>query len=223
MRRVVLFPGSGVAAFAPSDLASIVDWATGDDVTTDGEGINAWTGREGNIVCTQATGTKKPALSGGAAVFDGDDWLATNQSGGSFVGGPYSQANVVAVRYKLDSTSGGHNVFGGILSSARHNFRLAPGNRWIYAGTVLSDAPSLDTDWHSAVATFDGASSELRIDGSAVLSGDAGAHGLSGLTFGTHFGQSSDFFVGQIKGWAVVESAVTGDDLTNLETWLGDL
>jgi hypothetical protein len=56
--------------------------------------------------------------------------------------------------------------------------------RSLNAGTALSGGAP-DTNRHVFIATFDGATSELMIDGSVALSGNAGANSMAGFTLGS--------------------------------------
>lgn len=222
---------AGGSAFSPADLANIIDWGNAADLTTDGEGIIRWTGREGNIVLAQNTASAKPQVASGAtdggndaADFDGGDFLDDLETGGSFLGGPYSQPNTICLLFAQDVITGGQNLVDGSNSTQRHNFRLSDASpkRYLYAGTLLSDNPTHDTDWHTAIFTFDTTSSIVEIDGTEVMTGNAGSQAFNGMTLGSVWQQQNgDYWNGKIAYWIAVASALTAGEKSDVRDLLG--
>lgn len=63
----------------------------------------------------------------------------------------------------------------------------ANGDDWtLFAGTRLNSGLTFDETPHIISGLFDGTNSVLRLDGTQIASGDAGANSLSGLTVGSH-------------------------------------
>lgn len=104
-------------------------------------------------------------------------------------------------------------------TSARHQISLNSGQYNIFAGTILTGG-SVNTNEHLYSAIFNGASSELRVDGVSIITGNAGSHTVTnpeigGLTNGvipwngyikTVIGYPSD----QSANFAAIESLING-------------
>lgn len=87
-------------------------------------------------------------------------------------------------------------------------------NDWaIFAGSQVGTSTTADTSPHIAGGLFDGASSEVRVDGSVVNTGDAGTNSLDGLVVGTDHSQS-DFAsvdVGEVLVYPQDKSDIADD------------
>lgn len=150
---------------------------------SDGDSISTWGDQEGEDDLTQTTTDAQPTLKtgqiGGNQVlrFDGsDDLLDVDWS-------DLSQPIIIFIVSELLTESVGHlfDSFSG--DSITFNISGNDGDYDFYAGSVLN-VGTPDLNAHLWTFTADGASSSVRQDKSAVVSGDAGAHGLNGLTVG---------------------------------------
>jgi len=121
--------------------------------------------------------------------FDGTD---------DFFQGPFgttiSQPFTVICAAQLDSTvvnNGVHAfVWDGDDATNRADLykseTLDPDGWVAYAGSALDDGVA-DANWHTFVMVYNGASSVLYLNGVSVVSGNAGAAGLDGLTIGARY------------------------------------
>ncbi len=89
----------------------------------------------------------------------------------------------------------------------------------IFSGTTVSAAYSgyQSTTVYSAV--FDGASSQSWANGTSIATGDAGAHGWTGTTFGGTF-VPGNFWVGNICEGLVFSGALSASDRQAIEAYL---
>lgn len=62
----------------------------------------------------------------------------------------------------------------------------------IFAGTLLTSGTAATTGVHTLIAVFDGASSALYVDGTEVVSGDAGAQALDRVVLGAEADGTDD-------------------------------
>jgi len=189
-------------------LANATHAWLGDDLPASG-GIAAWPAVVGGADATQATSGSRPTVgalnSQRAALFDGaDDWLATGAL--ATIAQP---AVVISVSRRTGSLGPLQIIHDGISSSNRmsagHN--VNDGALYLLAGSqqvsaVVDDQPLV------LAATYDGASSSLRRNGVAILSGvDAGGHTVTGVTIGAAFLGVAGFFTGEIALVVVVAGA----------------
>ena len=215
-----------MAAWTPLDLAGLVAWYDASDLSTitdAGAGaVSQWADKSGNgNHVTQGTAGLRPTTGirtqNGLNVidFDGGDWLVSADI--ADVAQPVTLA-AVAMPDNLDDAA--HNVWGNAPGLGNQPSFNVNGGVWrMYAGTpVVSAVPDTAVP-RLVVAVFNGASSLLRINGSQVVSGDAGANPLRILSLGSNEG-TSQFWDGWIAEAIAVEGAVAGSDLTNLESYL---
>ena len=158
-------------------------------MTADGDVVGAWADKSGNgNDALQATTANKPlykaAIKNGLSIirFDGaNDWLVTAAFASAL-----SQPNTIVVAAMINTaTPVTTKIYvDGIAGASRHvvyasnpEFEFA-----IYAGAVLVSGDALNTNYNILTAIFSGVSSELFLNGTSIVSGDAGAHTLTGLT-----------------------------------------
>lgn len=160
-----------------------------------------------SLDAVQFTGTKQPAYRASVAALNGkpavqgdgvDDFLQTAAWSSAL-----TQPSSVVV---VGSVSAEDNLTDGITSTNRHLVKEILGTDWrIFAGTSV-DGGTSDTDPHLFAAVFNGASSTLDVDGVEVVSGNAGAQTLTGLTIGSNYNGTAAWnsghiaFVGAIAG-----------------------
>ena len=211
-------------AFTPADIASVVDWATGDDVTVDGEGVNAWTGREGNVVITMNVGVAKPGYSAPDLTFDGGDFLSSSRPGGTFPAA-VAQPATWGLRIKFDVSPSTivwcDNAIGG-SERGPVMFATAGGGSLLWGPSLQGGAYTFDTTaYHSYINILDGASSSFRDNGSDVFGAQAQTGGVDGLVIGSN-NSGGGPVTGKVRRWALFDSALAGTDLAKFETWLSE-
>lgn len=135
---------------------------------------------------TQATTSKKPLLetsaqNGHAAVvFDGtDDWMETSE---------WARTQPTTVYLVAKQTS--WTIDDELVSSAQTLYillmeqRSSSGEVRLYSNAGCCIVAAGTTVYRILSATFNGASSEMRLDGGAAVTGDAGAGAANGLSLG---------------------------------------
>ena len=166
-------------------------WAIGNEEDTD----NAWfNGKTSAPNATDPVSTKIPLLATPAALnskpavsFDGvDDWLAVQFAADDAQ--PITYSMVINIRSLPGSA---YNFMDGDelqSTTQRHLIGISATQKWnIYAGTLVTSAASATTGAHLLVCTFNGASSVLYVDGTSVLSGNAGTQAGRRVRLGTSY------------------------------------
>lgn len=201
----------------PEDVAAI-DWHAlywADDLDLgDDDPVAQWDDLSGHgHHLTQATAASQPtfvealpAFNDRAAVkFDVDildvDFTAL------------SQPNTIVLIARTAMTSGtteyGSDASNQAGANERHIIGLVyGGDRAIHAGSWITGNPQ-DVLLHLYVATFDGATSELKVDDTVEASGNAGTRSLRGLTLGGAYTHSDHFLAGEIAFAGVVDGTLT--------------
>jgi len=175
---------------------------------------------------TQATLSKRPEVvhvsdgTGVALKFDGvDDYLKL----ASF--GSQTQPNDMFVSCQfLDPTGAEQFVVDGVAAPGRPVFYKQGANQVsLYAGSVLAGS-NADADVHTFLASYDGASSNLWVDGgSADASGDVGSETPTGLTVGSFVnGETGSWWNGSLRHIAFNAGAFTTAELNAIGTELAD-
>ena len=209
----------GGGAFDPLSYGSPVHafWAEDPSWTDPGDGniVTSWRndGSNGTAVTPGASGpvyrSSTTKMNSKATVeFDGvNDYLAMAEAAATV-----SQAGTMVVVFNFDSIGAGDNVVSGRDATARWMIDAASTTSLrIYAGTVLGSTTIAAGTTYVAVAKFDGASSNLRINGSSVLSGNAGTWALEGLMLAANTTPNNDYMDGHIGYVAVFGSDITGE------------
>ena len=94
-------------------------------------------------------------------------------------------------------------------------------NSWrIHAGADLSftDA-TIPTNWGYSVGVFNGASSEIRINGSSAATGNAGSDSFTPMTVGTDRNAGTPWEQ-KIMHVLIYNKALSSGEIAELETWL---
>lgn len=122
-----------------------------------------------------------------------------------------AQPNTIYVVVKLAATSSQRQFFfsGG---STRHDLESLDSTHWgMYAGgtEVSSSSGSPDSSAHVVCGVFNGASSQMFVDGASVLTGSVGSNHCTGYTLGT-FAAGGSFFLGGDIAHVVVYNAAHG-------------
>ncbi len=204
-------------------------WASDPDWTNPGDGNPVGTWRDAGTKAQDATAasTERPTFRASHASFnnqpivefDGvDDDLSTGSWGTSL-----SQPNEVFVvgRYRTTASSG--SIADGTLSSStRHNLTVnSIGPKWqLRAGTLLNGGTA-DTAIHLFDAVFNGGSSSLDIDGSNILSGDAGSNALNGVRLGDTYNDGLASEV-DIAFYGVFDGTLSAQQRADLLAWSQD-
>jgi hypothetical protein len=201
------------------DTAAIQDWLDADGASN-AYVVTVYDQKGGDDV-TQATKAAQPLYV--ASLQNGRPGMRLNGTShflqGAFTnGGQLSQPfNVFAVAYKqisgrgyiCDGNDGNRMIIGQSSASEQR----------MYSGVWLEESGgSYPNEWILRTALFDGASSEMRWNGSVVASGDAGSQNANGITIGASRDGSANLD-GDIAIPAIIaDPALSAADRAALET-----
>ena len=207
--------GGGTTSWTPDQL-TLSMWLDADDATTITEtsgAVSQWDDKTSNSFnVVQNTSANQPTLTASGLngkpviTFDGNDYLDVPAS-------ISAQPFTLAVVVKANSTThaGRNYVFDGAGSSNRVILALdgdpdGTGYAKAYAGSWLGNtAATHDTNAHIAVITYNGSSSTFRWDGGNSVTGNTSTAGLtSGITLGSNYNQSADWFQGAIAEFIIL-------------------
>jgi hypothetical protein len=96
----------------------------------------------------------------------------------------------------------------------------------IFAGTELISTTARNDAWHYFSAIFNGSSSNLRLDGTQIASGNAGTNGYSNrrINIGSSLsgGNPSATWLGQIAEVILFSRVLSADEIAEVETYLAN-
>ncbi|PIR03788.1 MAG: hypothetical protein COV59_03895 [Candidatus Magasanikbacteria bacterium CG11_big_fil_rev_8_21_14_0_20_39_34] len=179
------------------------------------------------------TGTATGATAGGtgilnnAVTFDGNDYVtASNDSDLARVGD-------FTVSAWIKDTSGNYTITAGIAGkiqllsspSRYYGYSLSKSGGWLqfYTGNstgafVVSDAQSLDANWHFVVGVISSGTNYLYVDG-VLQSGSASTiyTDQGSFTIGKNFSNTNNFYwIGNIDEVSVWNRALSGTEILNM-------
>lgn len=177
-------------AFTVSGIVGRSLWLKADALAlNDGDAVGTWADSSGNARdAVQASAGNKPVfktniLNGKPVVrFDGvnHQFLRTAAFSSVFTSTTIfivgkGTGNGVTTRY-ID----------GITSNHRQHMLYVTAKYWMTAGTDLNGGTA-DTNYHVIVSNFNGASSSIFVDGTSIVTGNAGTNGMDGATIGSDY------------------------------------
>ena len=148
--------------------------------------------------------------------FDGvDDWIRTTFASAQ------AQPNTASTAFRQNATPTTAYVFDGIQAAYRNAIiiRNNVSNSTIYSGTELYTGVNPGTSTRVYTATFNGLSSNARVDGASLVTGDAGPNGVDGVTLGARH-DASVFLDGRIYGFVGVNRTLTTAEIEATESYL---
>ncbi len=206
--------------FSPLQLPGLAAWHKADSLTglTDGDPVSQWDDSSGNDRhAVQATVSQQPLyraniLNGMPVLrFDGTDYMR------SVFGATLIQPTTIFAVARVNNP--GRLALDGISSGARHYIFRSTVNWEIGAGVQLKGAIAADDVTHIFSAVFNEATSKLYLDGTLDVTGNAGSHSLTGLTFGATFGFAANM-AGDIAEVIVCNSLLTDANRGETESYL---
>lgn len=134
---------------------------------------------------------------------------------------PVAQPCTLAIAMNRKDTSSGVIIATGLSSSNRHQISLNVNNRLgAYSGDGGIDSGSfLPVGKHIITVKFDGANSELRLDGAVIATGDMGTSSSGGLTLSSLW-SGSNSIAQDVFGLVHVEGV---DNIDDIEGYLANL
>ena len=179
--------------------------------TTSNGFVETWYDQSGNSNdVTQATAGSQPKIVnagslvtvGGRASFKFDgssDFLERE----TYTQGSLSQPNTFFSVAELDAYADeNRKVYDGHVSTARNMLQLnTAGNGQFahFAGTVAATGEDADADRHLFTSLINGASSDLRIDGTSKATGNTASQAMTGIVIGANNVPTSNFWDGDIQ------------------------
>ena len=209
-------------AFSPLDLSPVL-WLDASDtstITESGGAVSQWDDKSGNgndvVQATAAlqptTGTK--TLNSLNVIDFQDDGMNVTFSSS------ISQPNTIIIVLELDNTLFNGSFFDGSTAAARNLGGTLTTTYRMLSDTTITGGTA-DTDPHILRFLFDGASSTLHVDGTGVISGNAGAEGIAGFTVGNNYPVSGDF-QGIIAEVIIVDGTLTAGEIADTESYLAN-
>lgn len=208
----------------PTDIAGCAIWMAADLIVglSNGDPVSTWEDFSGNNNdATQASPSNRPVYN--TAVLNGKPVLtftALNlsvlQTSGAapILNQPYTAFVVVKVTgLPYECILDGVTVATGIVSSNLDNTGYE-----VYAGGGLADVAATPSNWNYLGIIFNGASSNLYINGSSNSISTSGG-GISGITIGSR-GNGGYPLDGQIAEVIYYDSALSGADISKVNTYL---
>ena len=228
--------GGGVVTPIPKTIAGLTVWLDGSDISTlyqdsakttpvtaDGDVVGAMADLSGNgNDVVQATTANKPlykaSIQNSLSVvrFDGvNDYLAAtaftlNQPEHVFLVG-----NVIAW------TSNDY-IWDGNTLDLMGLYSQVPDRLALYAGAGGPFIVPTPGTYLLISAVFDGASSDIRLNGGAAVTGNVGANNAGGLTVGANGGHAAGFGNIEVGEMLVYNVELTGADLTTIKNYLNE-
>ncbi len=230
-----LFGGAGVG-FSPADVVGYIrdydahilaslfqDSGKTTPVTSDGDPVGAWVEQVvGDDVLQTVTAAKATYRAAVAALnnqpaleFDGGDLLSIATWGSGALSQPLTTFTVVqetdvsTTRFIHD---GNVNVFR-LFSRA-----VAPVEYRLQAPSIVGGGTP-DTNVHIFTAVWNGASSEMWLDGTSLASGDVGANTLDGFVIGGNSGETPSL-VGFVARILIYSGDLSLADKNLIQTFL---
>ena len=179
--------------------------------TTSNGFVETWYDQSGNSNdVTQATAGSQPKIvSAGSLVtvggrasfkFDGSSDFLERET---YTQGSLSQPNTFFSVAELDAYADeNRKVYDGHVSTARNMLQLnTAGNGQFahFAGTVAATGEDADADRHLFTSLINGASSDLRIDGTSKATGNTASQAMTGIVIGANNVPTSNFWDGDIQ------------------------
>lgn len=108
-----------------------------------------------------------------------------------------NQPNSIVVVGRFLAPAGGQTLVGTTTGgTSLQSIGLGTGNkRQAFAGSTVLGATTENGAWHVYIASYNGASSELMVDGAVDVSGNFGSNNADGLRIGANSGATSFFRV----------------------------
>lgn len=191
-------------------------YIAGEETYNDGSEITTFTDQQGSLDLTDIGNPKyqKNVINGKpVSRYDGSN--DAHDVGSSSINQPLHVFLVGA----LDTLSnGGNQQFTGGLVQIQYDNGV---DGWgLFAGSAIAGGTP-DTNFHIFTAKFDGTNSYLRVDGTQVVSGDAGTFDFTDLTLGANNGDSQ-WLNGDIAEVAFHGSALSSSEESDWENYLSD-
>lgn len=222
----------GSQPFNPRMVANLKGWYDANKITgvADGAAPTSWPDSSGNALdLAQATSTKR-ALWRQSTGPNSRSWLDFDGVDDIFsvtYGAAVAQPHTIFGVTRMDTAPGANarrRWFGGptsgILFMGAFNDTTGLTATWELFGGLALKGANYDTGvWHIHVGVHNGASSNVRVDGGAGVSGNASNNNLNGVTLGAD-GTGSSLWDGGIAEAIVYNAALSVANINRIGKYL---
>lgn len=213
---------AAASSWTPASLSGLVAWfdaSDGSTITASGGNVTEWRDKSGNARHLANAGTGPATGSrtlNSLNVLDFPFFRVLTRASVTV-----SQPYTVAWAGAYDSTFGPSDATVAIsLGETSAYAAYAAISQWrMFNGTVLGGGTA-NSSAHCWVSIANGSSSSVRIDGSAQATGNAGTGNGSRINLGAASSTATASFDGYIGEVVISTGALSGTDLTNLESYL---
>jgi hypothetical protein len=213
-------------SFSPLQLTNLRGWWESDQGTTIVTGVSQWNDLSGNNNhLLQATGTKQPALVAAqinglpVVSFDGvdDDMVA------AFA---LVQPETVFVVFRQPTWTNFDMVYDGAAVTNNMSLQQATASPGLairagVATVALNNNLAVGATFGLVTAKYNGASSSLQVNSTAVTTGNPGANGGAGIRVGSRGDGAANFGDVDVAGLIVMAADATVQEVANVKTYFG--
>ena len=228
----------GGATFTPTDIDDLYLWydATDTDtITRDGSNrVSKWENKEGTtgLDLLQATSGNQPLFTASGSSGSGNSVIDTASSRfmqtASAPTAITQPITVVAVtKFPANDTVSGNNsfLFDCNTSSSDRILLSKPSldadDRYaMYSGSdLVLNQSGFANAWHYATLLYNGASSDMRFDGSSVTTGDVGSNDFQAIILSWSGTGSNRGWNEEIMHFLIYDKLLSSDEISKIETW----
>lgn len=222
--KVALWSGGGVSSFSPSDISGLLLWLKSEslDVLSDTDPISTWVDSSGGGFDATQSLTKRPTKQtvGGVSIarFDGVNDSLINATMTAIGTGDF---HLFVVAYALTGSVTVFTVGNGagsnpLVSRVANNLYVNP----LGSGTNVTDgAWALDT-WKLIEVKEASGTVGAKFYGGSETTGALTTSTNAGYVIGDYSNTESQMFKGDIAEVILYNSIISGDNLTNIESYL---
>jgi hypothetical protein len=226
------------ASFSPDDISNLYAWYDGSDISTitkDGSNrVSKWTNKETTTSrdLIQSTGGEQPlwlsANKNGLDVIDFDTVgkFMNTASALTSISQPLTVFSVALYPDAYDVPRTMYSRHDSVADSVRimYGGNYDTDDSWrINAGsTIAVTDSSIGGAWHYATQIFNTSSSDLRVDGSSILTGDAGSNNYQGIGMAHNGNEDTASWGEPIGEWIMYNKLLDSDEINQVETYLSE-
>lgn len=225
---------SNGSAFTPASIANLTFWIDASDaasITVDGSNnVSQWNDKSGNgFHAGQSNSAKRPSYTGSNQIkgrnvpnFDGSNdnlittgTMSVSQPNTTFVVFKYPSGLSTTTRYLFDGSVNRQFI---IVATPTTPSQINFG-----AGTTvgITSLTGIENATSYVTSVFNGASSQVRVNGVQRSTGNPGTNGVgTALVIGAFQSQAGSFWQGMIAEILIYSRALSGSEITTLESYL---
>lgn len=208
--------------FSPIQIPGLQAWFDAADDTSfifgAGTKVATWRDKSGFLRhLTQATGTSQPDRNGtrngwSTVVFDGTN----DRMGGSLV---LSLPLTICTAFKFDNADTADRHLIATNPTGGPTVYTSGGKWWFYSGLSIDSGVTDDSNWNTRIDVFNGASSELFLNGASIASGNTGVGSISTISLGC-WPSGVNFWDGEVAEVLIYNSVLSAQDRALVQSYL---